>query len=102
MADIQKAIREVIETNRVVLFMKGTKNFPQCGYSTRAIEILKKHNVEFKDVNVLSDPELRQGIYSIWPTLPVIYINGDFVGDSVILMEMSQSGELAELLARSK
>lgn len=101
MSDIQSTIRETVEKNRVVLFMKGTKNFPQCGFSARAVEILKKSGAEFKDVNVLLDPELRQGIkdFSSWPTIPQVYIDGKFVGGSDILMEMFQSGELAKVLA---
>jgi monothiol glutaredoxin len=100
MSDIQNTIREVVETNRVVIFMKGTKNFPQCGFSARAVDILKKFNVEFKDVNVLADPALRQGLkeYSSWPTIPQIYIDGKFVGGSDILAEMFQSGDLAKLI----
>ena len=80
--------------------MTGTKHFPQCGFSQRAVAILKEHGVEFKDVNVLSDPAIRQGIkdFSSWPTIPQIYIDGKFVGGSDILNEMHQSGELKKLL----
>ena len=101
MSDIKDTIRETVETNRVVLFMKGTKNFPQCGFSARAVEILKKCGVEFKDVNVLADPAIRQGIkdFSNWPTIPQVYIDGKFVGGSDILLEMFQSGELQKLLS---
>ena len=100
MSDAKKTIQDTVEQNRIVLFMKGTKNFPQCGFSQRAVEILKKCGAEFKDVNVLSDPEIRQGIkdYSSWPTIPQIYIGGKFVGGSDILNEMFQSGELQKLL----
>ena len=100
MSDIQDTIRETVEKNRVVLFMKGTKNFPQCGFSSRAVEILKKCGAEFKDVNVLADPAIRQGIkdFSAWPTVPQVYIGGKFVGGSDILMEMFQNGELQKLL----
>ena len=103
MSDIQNTIRETVETNLVVLFMKGTRNFPQCGFSARAVEILKKCGVEFKDVNVLADPTLRQGVkeFSSWPTIPQVYIGGKFVGGSDILQEMFQSGELQKLLAPS-
>ena len=103
MSDIQDTIRETVEKNRVVLFMKGTKNFPQCGFSSRAVEILKKVGAEFKDVNVLADPAIRQGIkdFSSWPTIPQVYIGGKFVGGSDILMEMYQSGELQKLLTPS-
>jgi monothiol glutaredoxin len=100
MSDAKKTIQDTVEQNRVVLFMKGTKNFPQCGFSQRAVAILKECGAEFKDVNVLSDPEIRQGIkdYSNWPTIPQIYIDGKFVGGSDILSEMFQSGELKKLL----
>jgi monothiol glutaredoxin len=101
MSDIQSTIRETVEKNRVVLFMKGTKNFPQCGFSARAVEIFKKVGVEFKDVNVLADPAVRQGIkdFSNWPTIPQVYIDGQFVGGSDILFEMFENGELAKMLA---
>jgi monothiol glutaredoxin len=104
MADIADTIRETVEQNRVVLFMKGSKNFPQCGFSARAVEIFKKCGVAFKDVNVLADPALRQGIkeYSQWPTIPQVYIDGKFVGGSDILLEMFESGELQKLLASGK
>ncbi len=100
MSDAKQIIQETVEKNRVVLFMKGTKNFPQCGFSQRAVAILKECGAEFKDVNVLSDPAIRQGIkdYSSWPTIPQIYIDGKFVGGSDILTEMHQSGELKKLL----
>ena len=101
MSDIQDTIRQTVETNRVVLFMKGTKNFPQCGFSQRAVAILKQCGADFKDVNVLADPALRDGIkeYSSWPTIPQVYIGGKFVGGSDILLELHQSGELLKLLA---
>jgi monothiol glutaredoxin len=100
MSDIQETLRETVEKNRVVLFMKGTKNFPQCGFSARAVDILKKCGTEFKDVNVLADPAIRQGIkdFSSWPTIPQVYIGGKFVGGSDILNELFQSGELQKLL----
>jgi monothiol glutaredoxin len=100
MSDAKKTIQDTVEQNRVVLFMKGTKNFPQCGFSQRAVAILKECGAEFKDVNVLSDPAIRQGVkdYSSWPTIPQIYIDGKFVGGSDILNEMYQSGELQKLL----
>ena len=103
MSDIQSQIGDTVREHRVVLFMKGTKNFPQCGFSARAVEILKKCGVPFKDVNVLADPVLRQGIkeFSAWPTIPQVYVDGKFVGGSDILMEMFQSGELAKLLQAS-
>jgi len=101
--DVKKNIQETVESNKVVLFMKGTRNFPQCGFSARAVEILKRCGADFKDVNVLTDPTVRQGIkeFSSWPTVPQVYIDGKFVGGSDILMEMYQSGELQKLLAAS-
>jgi monothiol glutaredoxin len=103
MGDIQQTIKETVTGNRVVLFMKGTKNFPQCGFSARAVEILKKAGAQFKDVNVLADPGIRQGIkdFSSWPTVPQVYIDGKFVGGSDILAELFESGELQKLLAAS-
>ena len=103
MSDVKETIRETVEQNRVVLFMKGTKNFPQCGFSARAVEVLKQCGAEFKDVNVLADPAIREGIkaFSSWPTIPQIYIDGKFVGGSDILMELYQSGELQKLLAKN-
>src|SRR4051812_26861911 len=100
MSDIQDTIRETVEKNRVVLFMKGTKSFPQCGFSQRAVEILKRCGASFKDVNVLTDPAIREGIktFSQWPTIPQVYIDGKFVGGSDILLELYQSGELQKLI----
>src|SRR5690242_20657037 len=100
MSDIQATIRETIETNRVVLFMKGTKNFPQCGFSARAVEVLKRCGASFKDVNVLADASIRQGIkdFSQWPTIPQLYIDGTFVGGSDIVLQMYESGELQKML----
>jgi monothiol glutaredoxin len=100
MSDVNKQIKETIDSNRVVLFMKGTKNFPQCGFSGRAVQILKQCGVDFKDVDVLKDPSIRQGIkeFSNWPTIPQVYIDGKFVGGSDILFEMYQSGELQKML----
>jgi monothiol glutaredoxin len=102
MSDMHQTIKETIESNRVVLFMKGTKTFPQCGFSARAVDILKRCGVEFKDVNVLADPAIRQGIkeFSSWPTIPQVYVDGKFIGGSDILMEMYGSGELQKLLER--
>ena len=100
MSDAKKTIQDTVEQNRVVLFMKGTKNFPQCGFSSRAVEILKKCGATFKDVNVLADPAIRQGVkeYSNWPTIPQVYVDGKFVGGSDILSEMFESGELQKML----
>ena len=100
MSDSQSKIREVIEKNKVVLFMKGTKSFPQCGFSSAVVEVLKREGVPFETVNVLSDPEIRQGIkeFSSWPTIPQLYVAGKFVGGCDIVKEMHQSGELSKEL----
>ena len=95
-------IDQLVKGNPVVLFMKGTAQFPQCGFSGRAVQILKACGVsQITAVNVLEDPAIRQGIkdYSNWPTIPQLYINGEFVGGSDIMMEMYQAGELQQLLA---
>ncbi|HSM21288.1 MAG TPA: Grx4 family monothiol glutaredoxin [Rubrivivax sp.] len=101
MSDVQQRIDEVVKGNRVVLFMKGTAQFPMCGFSGRAIQILKACGADdLKTVNVLEDEELRQGIkdYAQWPTIPQLYVKGEFVGGSDIMMEMYQSGELQQAL----
>ena len=101
MSDAKQTIQDTVEKNRVVLFMKGTKNFPQCGFSQRAVAILKECKAEFKDVNVLSDPAIRQGIkdYSNWPTIPQLYVKGEFVGGCDIVREMFESGELRPFMS---
>ena len=95
----QDQIRETVANNDVVLFMKGTKSMPQCGFSSRVAGVLNYMGVEFQDVNVLADPELRQGIkdFSDWPTIPQLYVKGDFVGGCDIITEMTLSGELDAL-----
>jgi monothiol glutaredoxin len=96
------AIRETVTNNKVVLFMKGTPQFPQCGFSSNAAGILKACGVnDFVAVNVLADPEIREGVkeFSNWPTIPQLYIGGQFVGGSDIMTEMYQKGELQQLLA---
>jgi len=95
-----ETIRTTIETNDVVLFMKGTKMMPQCGFSSRVAGVLNFMGVEFADVNVLADPEIRQGIkdFSDWPTIPQLYVKGEFVGGCDIVTEMTLSGELDQLL----
>jgi monothiol glutaredoxin len=100
MSDIKSTIDTLVKANDVVLFMKGTAEMPQCGFSGRSTQILKQLGVEFKDVNVLADDTLRQGIkdYTNWPTIPQLYVKGEFVGGADILMEMYQSGELATML----
>jgi monothiol glutaredoxin len=94
-------IAELVNNNDVVLFMKGTALFPQCGFSSRAVAILDRLEAKYETVDVLQDPEIRQGIkeYSEWPTVPQLYVRGEFVGGSDIMMEMFESGELQELLA---
>ncbi|HZW25069.1 MAG TPA: Grx4 family monothiol glutaredoxin [Gallionella sp.] len=101
--DIQQVIREQVTTHPVVLYMKGTPQFPQCGFSGNAVRILHALGVkDFFSVNVLQEPEIRQGIkdYANWPTIPQLYIDGEFVGGSDIMTEMYQSGELKQLLNR--
>ena len=101
--DTNARIDAVVKNNPVVLFMKGTPLFPQCGFSSRAIAILERLGVEFESVDVLQDQGIRQGIkaYSEWPTIPQLYVNGEFVGGSDIMMEMYQSGELQQVLAKA-
>ena len=99
--DIQQVIKEQVTTHPVVLYMKGSPQFPQCGFSANAVRILNTLGVkEPFTVDVLQDPEIRQGIkdYANWPTIPQLYINGEFVGGSDIMTEMYQSGELKQLL----
>ena len=102
MNDVNQRIDSLVKNNRVVLFMKGDAQFPMCGFSGRAIQILKACGTQdLKTVNVLEDEEIRQGIkaYSNWPTIPQLYVNGEFVGGSDILTEMYQAGELQQTLA---
>ncbi|MEY2735506.1 MAG: hypothetical protein RLZ58_915 [Pseudomonadota bacterium] len=103
MSDTQQRIDQLVKGNEVLLFMKGTASFPMCGFSGRAIQILKACGVDtktVKTVNVLEDDEIRQGIktYSNWPTIPQLYVRGEFVGGSDIMMEMYESGELQQVL----
>jgi monothiol glutaredoxin len=93
-------IRELITSKPVFLFMKGSPDYPQCGFSMRAISILKALNVEFGSFDILSDPEIRQGVkdFSNWPTFPQLYVNQQLVGGSDIMMEMWESGELEKLV----
>ena len=105
MSDTQQRIDELVKSNEVLLFMKGTASFPQCGFSGRAIQILKACGVDtrqLKTVNVLEDQEIRAGIkdYSQWPTIPQLYVHGEFVGGSDIMMEMYENGELLQVLAK--
>ena len=100
MSDAKTRIDETVKSNDVVLFMKGSKLFPQCGFSARAVAILDHLDTEFETVDVLADQEIRQGIkeYSDWPTIPQLYVGGEFVGGSDIMMEMVESGELKTLI----
>ncbi|QIG81196.1 Grx4 family monothiol glutaredoxin [Stakelama tenebrarum] len=98
--DTQQRIKDTVDANSVVLFMKGSPLFPQCGFSSRAVAILNHLGADFESVDVLQDQAVRQGIksFSDWPTIPQLYVQGEFVGGSDIMMEMYESGELAELL----
>ena len=107
MSDVQQRIDELVKSNEILLFMKGTASFPQCGFSGRAIQILKAVGVDpksIKTVNVLEDDGIRQGIkeYSHWPTIPQLYVRGEFIGGSDIMMEMYESGELARTIDAPK
>ena len=100
MSDTNARIAKIVGENDVVLFMKGTPLFPQCGFSSRAVAILERCGVAFGSVDVLQDMDIRQGIksFSDWPTIPQLYVKGEFVGGSDIMMEMFEAGELAQLL----
>ena len=100
MTEATARIEEIVRSKDVVLFMKGTALFPQCGFSSRAVSILDHLGVSFDTVDVLQDPEIRQGVkeYSDWPTVPQLYVKGEFVGGSDIMMEMYEAGELQQLL----
>ncbi|MDK2122554.1 Grx4 family monothiol glutaredoxin [Parachitinimonas caeni] len=102
--DIQQVIHQTVTENPVVLYMKGTPTFPQCGFSANAAAILKACGTQFTAVNVLEDADIRQGIkeYASWPTIPQLYIKGEFVGGSDIMKELFQSGELQKLLDAAK
>ncbi len=94
-------IQALLKEHRVLLFMKGNKSFPQCGFSQAVVQVLQRHGVPFTTVNVLADPAIRQGIkdYANWPTIPQLYIDGNFIGGCDIVRELDANGELAELLA---
>jgi len=101
MSDVNTRIGDIVSSNDIVLFMKGTPLFPQCGFSSRAIAILEHLNVPYESVDVLQDMEIRQAIksFSEWPTIPQLYVKGEFVGGSDIMMEMYEAGELHQLIA---
>jgi len=102
-SDAQTRIADLVQKNDVVLFMKGTPLFPQCGFSSRAVAILDRLGAPYESVDVLQDPEIRNGIkeFSDWPTIPQLYVKGEFVGGSDIMMEMFESGELQQLLGEA-
>ncbi len=103
MSEANSRIADIVTSNDVVLFMKGTPLFPQCGFSSKAISILDHLGVTYESIDVLQDMEVRQGIkaFSDWPTIPQLYVKGEFVGGSDIMLEMYQAGELQELLTRA-
>ena len=103
MSDTNTRIAQIVNSNDVVLFMKGTPLFPQCGFSSKAVAILDHLGVAFQGIDVLQDMEVRQGIkaFSDWPTIPQLYVKGEFVGGSDIMMEMYEAGELSQLMADS-
>ena len=100
MADTNERLSKIVKDHDVVLFMKGTPLFPQCGFSSRAIAILDHCGVAYESIDVLQDMEIRQGIksYSDWPTIPQLYVKGEFVGGSDIMMEMFEAGELQQMM----
>lgn len=101
--DVIERIKKQVEENSVLLYMKGTPNFPQCGFSARAVQILDQCGAQYAYVNVFEDPEVRENlkVYSQWPTFPQLFINGELVGGSDIVMELFQSGELQKMLAKA-
>ena len=101
---VQSNIKDIIDKNDVVLFMKGTKDQPQCGFSNAVVNTLSFMNIDYKDVNILESDELRQGIkdFTNWPTIPQLYIKGEFIGGCDIILDMHKSGELAEVLDSKK
>ena len=103
MSDVQTRIADIVNSNDIVLFMKGSALFPQCGFSSRAVTILDNLGAPFHTVDVLQDPEIRAGIkeFSDWPTIPQLYVKGEFLGGSDILMEMYQAGELQALFEQN-
>ena len=99
--ELQERIDNLVNSNKVFVFMKGTKLMPMCGFSNNVVQILNSLGVPFEAINILDDPELREGIkvYSNWPTIPQVYVNGEFIGGSDVMIEMYQSGQLQEMLA---
>lgn len=101
---VQEKIKQQIETNNIILFMKGNAELPMCGFSARAVNLLKSCGAQFATVDVLQDDDIRQGIkvYSNWPTIPQLYIQGEFIGGSDIIGEMAETGELQELVKKAQ
>ena len=101
---VREKIQGIIDSNDVVLFMKGTKNFPQCGFSATVVEVLRRAGSDFQDVNVLENPEIRHGIkeFANWPTIPQLYVRGKFVGGCDIVREMYEKGELEAVLSATE
>jgi len=97
---VKEKLQQLVTENKIILFMKGTPDFPQCGFSAKAVHLLNQCQAQFETINVLEDPEIRQGIkdFSQWPTIPQLYVNGDFIGGSDIIGEMYEKGELQELV----
>jgi monothiol glutaredoxin len=100
--DAFEKIEQIIKDNKIVLFMKGTQKIPMCGFSSVIVAILKKLDVDFKDINVLDDPQIREGIksYTNWPTIPQLYINNEFIGGCDIVKELYHNGQLQEILKK--
>ena len=100
MEEVKVQIGEAVANHPILLFMKGTPTFPQCGFSQRVIQILESYDIEFRSVDVLSNPQVREGIkeFSNWPTVPQLYVKGEFIGGCDIVVEMHENGELAEVL----
>lgn len=102
--DVMERIKQQLDGNHVVLYMKGTPDFPQCGFSGRAVQILEQCGTEYAFVNIFEDPEIRENLkrYSQWPTFPQLFVNGELVGGSDIMMDMYERGELQKLLAETQ
>eukprot|EP00429_Kryptoperidinium_foliaceum_P005177 CAMPEP_0176007172 /NCGR_PEP_ID=MMETSP0120_2-20121206/3096_1 /TAXON_ID=160619 /ORGANISM="Kryptoperidinium foliaceum, Strain CCMP 1326" /LENGTH=158 /DNA_ID=CAMNT_0017339925 /DNA_START=17 /DNA_END=493 /DNA_ORIENTATION=+ len=102
--DTKERIQELVDNHPVLLFMKGSKLFPQCGFSNTAVQILQDFNIDFHTVDVLSDQAIREGVkeYSQWPTIPQLYVCGEFIGGSDIMIELYQTGELGEMIEKAK
>jgi monothiol glutaredoxin len=100
MSDVQQRIQALVDENKVLLFMKGDREFPQCGFSMRAVNVVNSFGREYKTIDILQDPEIRQGIkvFSNWPTIPQLYVGGNFIGGSDIVLELYHSGELQKLV----